>query len=120
MRRRGRPAARAAKALTIAAVLTAMLAAPGAAPAQAAITRVADGKLADWVGLPTMLAGRDQISKGELIYTDYLYDDYGPNVNGTPDQPQFRSTLAPKSGDYGYPDDPLDSPMSARIRRCTL
>jgi len=65
-----------------------------------------DGKLDDWRGQPTMLAGHSQISRGELIYTDYLYDDYGPDLNGIPDQPQFRDLLAPKSGDYAYPDDP--------------
>jgi hypothetical protein len=66
----------------------------------------ADGKLGEWKGKPTMLAGRTQVSRGELIYTDYLYDDYGPNANGAPDIPQFRDNLAPKSGDYGYPNDP--------------
>jgi dienelactone hydrolase len=89
----------------IAVVLAALLASPGIPPAQAETSHLADGNLADWVGQPTMLAGRSQVSKGELIYTDYLYDDYGPDVDGIPNQPQFRSTLAPKSGDYGYPDD---------------
>ncbi len=89
----------------VVAVLAALPLGPGTASALGP-PRVADGKLNDWVGAPTMLAGRSQISKGELIYTDYLYDDYGPDVNGIPDQPQFRSTLAPKAGDYGYPDDP--------------
>jgi pimeloyl-ACP methyl ester carboxylesterase len=67
---------------------------------------VADGKLNDWIGAPTNLGGRSQLSKGELIYTDYLYDDYGPDLDHVPGYPQFRDQLAPKSGDYGYPDDP--------------
>src|SRR2546423_3233409 len=66
----------------------------------------ADGKLGDWIGTPTNLGGRTQLSRGELIYSDYLYDDYGPDLDHTPGYPQFRDQLAPKSGDYGYPDDP--------------
>ena len=66
----------------------------------------ADGKLRDGVGKPTMLGGRTQISRGELIHTDYLYDDYGPDHDGFPDPPPFRSNLAPRRGDFGYPDDP--------------
>jgi predicted esterase len=90
-------------------IATVALAAPfalGTAAAQGSTSHLADGSLGDWVGKPTMLAGRSQISKGELVYTDYLYDDYGPDVDHAPNSPQFRSALAPKSGDYGYPDDP--------------
>jgi hypothetical protein len=86
-------------------LLAALLAGPGVSAAGAS-THVADGNLSDWVGQPTMLAGRAQTSMGELIYTDYLYDDYGPDLDHSPNTPQFRSVLAPKSGDYGYPDDP--------------
>jgi predicted esterase len=89
----------------IAVLLAALFAAPGTAVAQGSASHVADGNLSDWVGQPTMLAGRSQVSKGELVYTDYLYDDYGPDVDGLPSQPQFRAALAPKSGDYSYPDD---------------
>jgi dienelactone hydrolase len=77
-----------------------------AKPRARAVAKVADGSLADWRGEPTYLAGRSQISRGELIYTDYLYDDYGPDLNGRPDQPAFRSQLAPTNGDYRYPADP--------------
>ena len=52
-----------------------------------------------------MLAGRSQLSRGELIYTDYLYDDYGPNLDGAPNQTVFRCAFAPISGDYRYPPD---------------
>ncbi|HEY2637590.1 MAG TPA: hypothetical protein VGI54_09400, partial [Solirubrobacteraceae bacterium] len=79
------------------------LAAPAAAQAPA---HKADGKLADWRGTPTNLAGRAQVSRGELIDTDYLYDDYGPDVDGAPDPTQFRANLAPTSGDYRYSSDP--------------
>lgn len=53
-----------------------------------------------------MLAGTAQVSRGELIYTDYLYDDYGADLNGSPDMPSYRSDLSPTSGDYRYPDEP--------------
>ena len=66
----------------------------------------ADGKLGEWKGTPTNLAGRDQISRGELIATDYLYDDYGADNDGAPGQPPFRDNLAPARGDYRYPADP--------------
>jgi predicted esterase len=66
----------------------------------------ADGSLSDWKGTPTNLAGRDQISGGELIATDYLYDDYGANNDGLPGQPPFRDNLAPALGDYRYPAEP--------------
>ncbi len=102
---RARGARRAAAATAaIAALAVLSPAAAQAAPRKAAPHR-ADGRLSDWVGRPTMLAGRSQISRGELIYTDYLYDDYGPDLDGTPNQTAFRCLFAPTSGDYRYPAD---------------
>jgi predicted esterase len=66
----------------------------------------ADGQLGEWRGTPTDLGGRTQLSRGELIHTDYLYDDYGADLNRAPDMPTFRAALAPTTGDYRYPDDP--------------
>ncbi|MDQ4041573.1 MAG: prolyl oligopeptidase family serine peptidase, partial [Actinomycetota bacterium] len=86
----------------------AALAVAPAAPAakkQRRVAYVADGRLAEWRGAPTYLAGRTQISAGELIYTDYLYDDYGPDLDRVPNDPPFRAALAPTNGDYRYPDD---------------
>ncbi|HVE67721.1 MAG TPA: hypothetical protein VNB64_03975, partial [Solirubrobacteraceae bacterium] len=84
-----------------------------AVPAQAARVRshpmlphTADGDLAEWRGTPTNLAGRSQISRGEWIYTDFLYDDYGADLNGRPDQPDFAGGTAATTGDYRYPGDP--------------
>jgi dienelactone hydrolase len=94
---------RAASAAALAIALTA-LAAP-AAGARPARDHHADGRISDWVGRPTMLAGRSQLSRGELIYTDYLYDDYGPNLDGTPNPTAFRCLFCPTSGDYRYPKD---------------
>src|SRR4029079_13956971 len=101
---RARGARRAAAAAAAIAALAVLSTAAHAAPRNAAPHR-ADGRLSDWVGRPTMLAGRSQITRGELIYTDYLYDDYGPDLDGAPNQPAFRSNLAPSSGDYRYPAD---------------
>jgi predicted esterase len=64
----------------------------------------ADATLADWRGAPTNLGGRWQISRGELVYTDYLYDDYGADLDGTTNATVFRSS-ARTSGDYRYPGD---------------
>src|SRR5438105_7644119 len=85
----------------------AMLTCVGAIAASSAAAKPppheADGKLGDWRGAPTYLAGRSATSRGEFIYTDWLYDDFGPDLNGQPDQPAFRAALAPTRGDYRYP-----------------
>jgi dienelactone hydrolase len=94
-------------AATFIAALTAAVAV-GPAVAHAEVRRtayVADGRLAEWRGTPTYLAGRTQVSHGELIYTDYLYDDYGPDLDRLPNDPAFRAPLAPTNGDYRYPAD---------------
>src|SRR5437870_1312166 len=75
----------------------------GGGQAMAAVPHRADGNLSDWVGDPTMLAGETRVSKGELIYDDYVYDDYGADLNGGPDNPVFRGNLDPTRGDYRYP-----------------
>src|SRR6476661_9715084 len=92
-----------ASALALALLVIAVAAQPAAARPVGG--HHADGRASDWVGRPTMLAGRAQLSRGELIYTDYLYDDYGPDLDGVPNAPAFRSKLAYTSGDYRYPSD---------------
>jgi len=73
-------------------------------PAQAnAAPHRADGNVSDWRGDPTMLSGQTRISRGELIHDDWLYDDYGANLDGGPNNPAFRAALAPTRGDYRYP-----------------
>jgi dienelactone hydrolase len=74
---------------------------PGAAAAAPA--HRADGDLSEWQGAPTMLSGETRVSKGELIYDDWLYDDYGADLDHASNQPAFRSNLAPTRGDYRYP-----------------
>jgi hypothetical protein len=63
----------------------------------------ADGNLSDWTGDPTMLSGQTRISHGELIYDDWLYDDYGADLDQAVNPPAFRAQLAPTQGDYRYP-----------------
>jgi dienelactone hydrolase len=70
-----------------------------------ATTHRADGNLSDWQGDPTMLAGQTRVSKGELIYDDWLYDDYGADLDQATNPPVFRGNLAPTQGDYRYPTD---------------
>src|SRR5947209_3177126 len=82
-----------------------ILAVFGGGRAIAAVPHRADGSLSDWVGDPTMLAGETRVSKGELIQDDYLYDDYGADLNQAPDTPVFRGNLDPTRGDYRYPTD---------------
>src|SRR5213592_1329632 len=78
----------------------------GVPAATAAAAYRADGDLSEWSGSPTMLAGETRISQGELIYDDYLYDDYGADLDGGSNTPDFRDNLAPTAGDYRYPADP--------------
>ena len=40
-------------------------------------SRILDGRVDDWVGESTRLGGTWQVSRGELVYQDYIYDDYG-------------------------------------------
>jgi dienelactone hydrolase len=70
---------------------------------QASAQHRADGVLSDWAGSGTSLAGQTRISGGELIYDDWLYDDYGADIDNGTNQPVFRGNLAPTQGDYRYP-----------------
>ena len=90
---------RAALVIAVAVVLGILPAAPGLA----ATAHRADGNLSDWSGDPTMLSGETRVSKGELIYDDWLYDDYGADLDQAPNPPAFRGYLAPTQGDYRYP-----------------
>lgn len=91
-------APRSALAVLAAVLLTAILPAPAGA-----VAHRADGKVTDWRGDATMLSGQTRISRGELIHDDWLYDDYGANLDGGPNTPAFRAALAPTRGDYRYP-----------------
>lgn len=86
-------------------VLLALLFA-SATPAAAATKHRTDGKLADWRGEASNIAGRTVISKGELITSDFVYDDHGPDLDGRPNMLECRCEGAPARGDYRYPGDP--------------
>jgi hypothetical protein len=62
----------------------------------------------EWVGTPANVSGQTVLSRGELVYTDWLYDDYGPNLDGVPNGPpeQEMGGFNPTEGDYRYPDEP--------------
>ncbi|MEA2624174.1 MAG: hypothetical protein QOD06_219 [Candidatus Binatota bacterium] len=87
-----------------------------------------DGDPSDWVGEPTGISGTSRHSGGEFIYTDYLYDAWGANVDGfrggqadfeyfpvvglwpnlqDPQSPRWGTTGQTgrfrTSGDFGYP-----------------
>src|SRR3954463_1668924 len=76
------------------------------APASAACPRGhhADADDYDWTGTPSLVAGTWRYSRGELVYSDYVHDDAGANVDGftsnNPDPPQ------PVTGVHVDPSNP--------------
>ncbi len=92
----------------------------------AAIVLLAPGPAAaaastKWRGQPTGLAGRSQMSKGELIYTDYLYDDFGPDLDGSDNETVYRPANQDSvSGDYRYPSAPRYAGDAADLRELRL
>ena len=74
-----------------------------AAPAPAATAHRADGDLREWRGEAPMLAGATRLSRGELIYDDWLYDDFGADHDRGPNQTAWGRTALPTHGDYRYP-----------------
>lgn len=46
-------------------------------PDRTPTAKVVDGRTGDWVGEPTMLGGTSRYDRGELVHTDYLFDDFG-------------------------------------------
>ncbi|HEX8647353.1 MAG TPA: alpha/beta hydrolase-fold protein [Thermoleophilaceae bacterium] len=66
----------------------------------------ADGKLGDWRGRASAISGVTNVSRGELIYTDWLYDDFGADTDGLPANPvAWAFVFYPTVGDYRYPTD---------------
>jgi predicted esterase len=85
-------------------IVAALAAAAATAPAAHAARR-ADGNLGEWKGAPTQLSGQTTVSRGELIYTDWLYDDYGGDFDHALDEPAFRCEGCLTSGDLRYPSN---------------
>src|SRR3954449_7737508 len=77
----------------------------GALPALAgACPQAADGDDCDWRGTPTYISGTSVYSRGEFVYSDFVHDDAGANVDGltsnNPDPPQ------PVTGVHEDPSNP--------------
>ncbi len=70
---------------------------------------------------PGAIAGRTVISRGALVYTDYLYDAWGPDLDGNGNLPAFPSAPASQtSGDYRYPDGERYAGDAADLRELRL
>lgn len=52
------------------------------APNVAPTTKTVDGDIGDWAGTATRLAGQTVYSRGELIYSDHIFDAYGADDGG--------------------------------------
>jgi pimeloyl-ACP methyl ester carboxylesterase len=57
-----------------------------------------------WKAPPILVSGAVAYSKGEFIYQDYLFDDYG--AKGRRDDSPQPYTVSPPQGSYTYPRDP--------------
>ena len=64
--------------------------------------RVLDGRIDDWTGASTLLGGTTQVSRGEVVYQDHLFDDLGGDTGQR--SVQHGTVQAPK-GDFRYPAD---------------
>jgi poly(3-hydroxybutyrate) depolymerase len=49
----------------------------GKAPNRTPSTKRIDGQIGDWKGKPSGIGGTARLDRGEHIYTDYLFDDFG-------------------------------------------
>lgn len=65
----------------------------------------ADGKLDDWTGTPGYISGYSRYSEGEYIYSDYIHDDAGANVNGA--ESGDLDIPTPLTGIWFNPEAPL-------------
>jgi S-formylglutathione hydrolase FrmB len=65
--------------------------------------RVLDGRADDWTGASTLLGGTSQVSHGELVYQDYIYDDYG--ASGGRNAVQRGQFAGLTTGKVRYPTD---------------
>lgn len=72
-------------------------------------------------GNPGAISGRTVLQCGALVHTDYLYDAWGPNLDGVGNPPAFPSAPASQtSGDYRYPDEPRYAGDGADLRELRL
>ncbi|MFN2616397.1 MAG: hypothetical protein ABR581_04645, partial [Thermoleophilaceae bacterium] len=79
---------------------------PASASAACPSGHRADGSDCDWIGSPSYIGGASYYSRGEFIYSDFIHDDSGANIDGltanNPDPPQ------PVTGVHVDPSDPTN------------
>ncbi|MEX2394582.1 MAG: hypothetical protein WD826_08900 [Actinomycetota bacterium] len=85
--------------IMLASVLVVARSEAGPAP----LKKVLDGKVSDWTGATTRLGGTWQVSRGEFVYQDHIYDDLGAETRQR--SQQHGSATGAPSGDYRYPSD---------------
>ena len=61
--------------------------------AQKPTPKTVDGNIADWIGTSPGFAGASMYSRGELIYQDHVFDDYGAASDRTAAYSSFASSL---------------------------
>jgi poly(3-hydroxybutyrate) depolymerase len=69
---------------------------------QATLKRVVDGRVGDWVGVTSRYGGTWQLSHGEFVYQDHIFDDLGAETRTRSAQ---HGTVSPPAGDFRYPAD---------------
>ncbi|MEN3272379.1 MAG: hypothetical protein V7636_1140, partial [Actinomycetota bacterium] len=62
-----------------------------------------DGRVDDWRGETSRIGGTTQVSKGEVVYQDHLFDDLGADIPGQ--RPPQHGTVGNPKGKYRYPED---------------
>jgi hypothetical protein len=88
---------------------------------EAAAAQAGDAGCGGWDGTPTRLGGFTQLSRGELVHTDYHYDDYGPDLNRRADPAALPSPArSDTAGDYRYPDSARYLGNGADLRELRL
>ena len=65
-------------------------------------TKVVDGHINDWMGASSGIGGSTQLSDGEFVYQDHIWDDLGPDTGAR--SQQYGQVENPK-GDFRYPTD---------------
>ena len=72
-------------------------------------------------GEDAAISGRAVLERGELVYTDYLYDAFGPDLDDQGNPPPYpAAATALTSGDYRYPDDPRYANDGADLREVQM
>src|SRR4051794_21501508 len=69
-----------------------------------------------WKAQPTLISGAHAYRKGEFLYQDFLYDDYG--AHEAPDPTDARAganTFSMPNGTYTYPTDPAYASNAADL-----